>query len=409
MEKLQFELMPVYVNSMRVSGKMASTVEEALRKELDVNPVENFKAILSLTEKDFVVTGGTPELEIDFKGGLTRFGEHEFQKGPLKDTFFDIKWARAYDLSTSNSSISGPFFKPAQSVGDASVAHLSAKPDATSLAAPMDLEIKSDQSSGPLANVDWEVLDQAVERVLMRLRMAGFLSYAAAFAVTGRSAWCVVGTREFGSQAGARGRTREFQNLYVRRIKHANVSQLWGAVTRSVTREPCPFLTADGPLLLRSLRAAGLAPWACRVKWIASSMSNVYGITPPERFELGKTTCRGVDCRPESIKLVVKVVRGDTVDLFAREVFALKKMAAASSDSAFYALGHFPDKDSMNPGGSFTCVRVFFALFLRSISICMYIPRPLRIHTPHPFFVKVWYGTAMHRSTGCRSLPHQRG
>ena len=344
--------------SVCVNGELVSEVALALPHATEGDP----DSLLPLAKEDFVATDKTPELAIEF-GKLAEMKETAFQQGPLKENLFDIKWARAHDLSTSNHSTPGPFFKPAQMVGDASVCHLSAKPDGTSLVAPMDLEIKSDLCSGGLAEVDWRVLDQAVERVLMRLRMAGFLSCAVAFAVTGRSAWCVVGERRFESR-------QEIQQLNVCRVSHSAVALLWGAVTRRAAREPHFFLTADGPCLLRSLCAAGLEPWACRVKWLASSMSNVYGITLPQQFKLGNNMCRGVDCRPTSVTFVVKVVCGGNADLFTREAFALQKMADASPEFefTFYALGCFPDdEESKNPGSPFhmcfgflSCKSLFF-------------------------------------------------
>jgi hypothetical protein len=261
--------------------------------------------------ESFEATEETPDVVLDFRK-LAEMSETDFYRGPLKEHLFDIKWARTQDLSSSSNAIPGPFFKPAQMVGNASVAHLSAKLGGTSLAAPMDLEIKSDLRSDGLAEVDWQVLNHAMERVLMRLRLAGFLSYAVAFAVTGRSAWCVVGERRFESR-------KEIMQLNVCRVTHIAVSLLWGAVTRRAIREPHFFLTTDGPLLLRSLRATGFEPWACRVKWLASSMSNVYGITLPQEFKWGMSNkmCRGVDCSPVSVMFVVKVVRGDNANLFA--------------------------------------------------------------------------------------------
>jgi hypothetical protein len=83
----------------------------------------------------------------------------------------------------------------------------------------MDIEMKSDKSSGALATVDWEVLDQAVERILMLLRMNGFLSLAVAFAVTGRPAWCVVGKRSFES-------CKEVKVINVCRVSHTAVASL---------------------------------------------------------------------------------------------------------------------------------------------------------------------------------------
>jgi hypothetical protein len=69
-------------------------------------------------------------------------------------------------------------------------------------------------------------------------------------------------------------------------------------------------------MLLRSLRAAGLEPWACRVKWLTSSMSNLGG----------NRTRLGVDCDQNALTFAVKVVCGDNANLFVREVTALQAM-----------------------------------------------------------------------------------
>jgi len=347
--------------SVCVSGEFVSEgLAQALRNAKTMDP----RNLLSLTAGDFVATETTPELAIDFSQ-LATLSETTFQQGPLKTDFFSIPWAQARDLSTTNTTILGPFFKPPQMIGEASVSHLSGKPDGTSLAAPMDLEIKSDGKSGQLVEGDWLVLDQAVERVVTRLNMAGFLSWALAFAVTGRSAWCVLGERRFES-------CQEIRQVNLCRVQHNSVSALWGAVTRRAAREPNFFLTEDGPFLLRSLYSADLEPWACRIKWLASSMSNVYGITLPQQFSLGAKSCLGVNCLPDAVTFVVKVVRGAHADLFAPEVIALQKMADSFPKFTFYALGYFPQNPEVKkPGPPFLLV-----LFYHASCICPAVVRP---------------------------------
>ena len=112
--------------SVCVNGELVSEVAPALLDATESDP----HSLLPLAKEDFVATVETPELAIEF-GKLAELKESAFQQGPLKEDLFDIKWARAHDLSASNHSIPGPFFKPAQTVGDASVSHLSAKPDGT--------------------------------------------------------------------------------------------------------------------------------------------------------------------------------------------------------------------------------------------------------------------------------------
>lgn len=135
--------------------------------------------------------------DVDF----TRLGyesESTFQDIHLKDRFFGVSCAHALDVSKSTPD--GLFFKPAQAlVGleNSSVYLQTAKPDGTSTVAPMDLGIKSVGKTGEPTTLDWEVLNQAVERVVVRMHLSGYLKFAVAFAVTGRSAWCVLGKRKF--------------------------------------------------------------------------------------------------------------------------------------------------------------------------------------------------------------------
>jgi hypothetical protein len=90
----------------------------------------------------------------------------------------------------------------------------------------MDIELKSDATqSERLVKVDWVVLRQAVERITVRMHLIGYLSLTfyvplsltLAFAVSNRSAWCLVAKRG----------PRNHVVLRVRRIAHASVTRLW--------------------------------------------------------------------------------------------------------------------------------------------------------------------------------------
>mmetsp|Transcript_26107 Transcript_26107/g.43559 ORF Transcript_26107/g.43559 Transcript_26107/m.43559 type:complete len:101 (-) Transcript_26107:302-604(-) len=97
---------------------------------------------------------------------------------------------------------------------------------------PIDLEIqtiftKSIVNASHIGTVDYLVIDQAVERVVVRMNLYGFLSKAVALTVSDRSAWCIVGFR---SEQVINGRMPF--TLPIRRIPHAVVPVLWMKVTK---------------------------------------------------------------------------------------------------------------------------------------------------------------------------------
>jgi len=230
-----------------------------------------------------------------------------------------------------------PFFLPPQVLNDhenSSVYLQTGKPDGTSTVAPMDLEIKSDGMTGELAKIDWQVLRQAVERVVARMHLSSYLKFAVAFAVTNRSAWCVLGKRD---------ETKQTCSLIIERIAYAEVTRLWLVITQKCQQDPTFFLTSDGPLIWASLKSIGFPPWMCQVKWLASSMSRVYAVTMPEYYQWGNNQrILGINVATScSATYALKVVQ--STEDYQREVDALDAVAkeTASEKLEFYALGCF--------------------------------------------------------------------
>jgi hypothetical protein len=274
---------------------------------------------------------------------LSEESESTFQKGHLTTNFFGVRCAHALDLS-SKFTQDGPFFKPAQQligVENSSVYLQTCKPDGTSTVAPMDLEIKSDCKTGDNpTTLDWQVLNQAVERVAVRMHLSGYLKFAVAFAVTGRSAWCVLGKREFLTNKSE----KQIVSLHIERVKHVAVKKLWLGITRKSEAEPTFFLTEDGPLIWAALNNVGLLPWLCRIKWLASSMSRVYAVTKPKYYTWGgNQKTLGINAT-DSATYALKVVRGTTD--YDREVAALTAVATETDSKKldFYALGCFKNE-----------------------------------------------------------------
>lgn len=261
--------------------------------------------------------------------GLLGMNAEPWVQNHLQEHFFQVTSAKALDLSAN---CQGPFFKAPQKIeGQGEAVYLrTAKPDGVSLVSPMCLEIKSDKKIGLLATIDWEVLAQALDRVLVQMRLFGFLSIAIALAATGRSAWCVFALRKFPSDNHG-----EELTLHFFRIVHRDVNVVWASVT-DAARFPSFFLTEDGPQLIHVLKQAKIDPWYSRVKWLASSMSRVYLVTLPKQFSWGNTTVLGVDGDVANVTYAIKIVRDCPSFEMERQVV---QNLAASAPGITCALG----------------------------------------------------------------------
>ena len=318
-------------------------VDGCSSRQIKDSKVSRNNNILDLLKRNFggtsfeqISTSDCPKLDnLDFRI-LRQEGETSFQNGHFQKYFFNVEAAKALDLSKSTA-VDGPFLKPATTVDGEGyvVSALTAKPDGTSTVVPMDIEIKSDTSnSDNLASVDYEVLQQAVERVTMRMRNQGYLKMAFAFAVTGRSAWYLMVERpEMLKKA----------KLWVDRVDHDAVGDLWMHLTKLAEREAGFFFSEDGFGICDAIRKIGVKPCCCRVKALAKSQSGVYGVTVPRQYRQSNGAgFFGVAVQPKDITYAIKIIRDH--DTYTTESKALQEIAAkAGSGSDFYALGCVPN------------------------------------------------------------------
>jgi hypothetical protein len=121
-----------------INGVQCDEIESMLK---DSRVKDNYEQLLcdslSLKQVDF----GQPERnvpQVDFSL-LASQGETEFQKGQLTNKLINFPASNALDLS--NQSECGPFFKYGQLIGVANAYLQTARPDAISKVAPMDLDI----------------------------------------------------------------------------------------------------------------------------------------------------------------------------------------------------------------------------------------------------------------------------
>jgi hypothetical protein len=69
-------------------------------------------------------------------------------------------------------------------------------------------------------------VQRTVERVVVRMHLYGYLKFAVAFAVTDRSAWCVLGKREFRKNSPNEAE-KQIVSLLIERVEHVAVKRLW--------------------------------------------------------------------------------------------------------------------------------------------------------------------------------------
>lgn len=210
-----------------------------------------------------------------------------------------------------------------------SVYFCSGKPDATSLVAPLVLEIKESTGDDALLNKDLEVLLQAFERVICAFRIAGYLSRYFCLAASGGAAWLVSFHR-----AGMKG------TLSIVRIRHRHVGILWHAITNECKKNQFYYLTNDAPKIYNAIKSIKQTPAYCRVKVVYhADNSRVYFVSFPTRFSSNDREVKkyvGVCSLKNNVNVAIKVVDEDA--MFQTELHALK-VVAVNANKNFYALG----------------------------------------------------------------------
>jgi hypothetical protein len=231
---------------------------------------------------------------------------------------------------------------------DAEAFRATGKPDGLALTVPLSLEIKTQKKTktdvyAP-TDEDALVLKQAVERVVPMLQVFGYLRLSVSIASTGRCSWLVVASRKSSGEPDG-------MTVKITRFETALAGRLW--------RELCGkglgfFLTSDAALITRALMRAGMQPAACRVKFVAASMSTVYKVTlatsflTPSASASSQRTCLAVVGHGEEA-LAIKVVRNN--EHFRTEANVLKALAAQDRTGSFYGLGCVPAADDADTGG----------------------------------------------------------
>jgi hypothetical protein len=230
----------------------------------------------------------------------------------------------------------------------ASIVSINAKPDMTAVWSPVVVEVKctpdvtkSKSKKGrkskmlapkklPTARsaaktrlivTDFEVLNQGVTRVAVKMRMHAFLSFTCSFAITERSAWVICGRRTKDSTLV------EVPIIDFWKLSVADFAILWQSIEDLSISDRSAYLTDDGPSLLHILGKLQINSYTCRVKKIAVSSSRVYSIYLPKVID----SRLGIDMSCASF--VIKLVDADVE--FESETFALEKIRPA------YAIGWY--------------------------------------------------------------------
>jgi hypothetical protein len=140
-------------------------------------------------------------------------------------------------------------------------------------------EKKSNCQEAKATNLEFQVFQQSMERLLVRATLAGHLRKFVEFAATGNNAWALVFSRADPSSSICKGRIIVFP------VSYTDISMLWKAWSDSCLENPANFLTHDGFLLVQALNAASIQPAFCRIKLAATSaQSNVYFVSLPRQF-----------------------------------------------------------------------------------------------------------------------------
>lgn len=216
--------LPVFVDGARQTMELES-LHQALAQDLDSAAENGLCESLHITidADDFTAT----ESSLDFLK-LQSESETAFQNGHFQEEFFKKSIFCASD--SAGATDGGPFFMEQQTArcrvsdGYFVTCMKTGKPDGTSTVAPMDIVIKSDAVvQSAFAVVCVEVLLQACKRAVVRRQLYAYLKYSIAFAVSNRTAWCVV--------VHATDDDVDETRIMLWQIPHSSVPQIWAAMT----------------------------------------------------------------------------------------------------------------------------------------------------------------------------------
>jgi hypothetical protein len=246
----------------------------------------------------------------------------------MKEEAFQTKylnpWAVCHHGIDTHKSASGVDFKFPKALLEGEIFTNGAEPDITSTILPMWIEIKDTvgKQGVRMTAPDWEAMNQAVERVLSRMRLSAFARRAFCFAVTGFSAWLISGQRDDDMTI----------MLSITRMRHDDVEMLWNELAVRGA-DSSYFLNRDAAHIVACLSGMGFQAALCRVRHVATSMSSVFAVTPAcsaAGYALGIP-------RTGQEAFALKVVHDQGE--FVNEHTALREIATSpQAGSQFYAL-----------------------------------------------------------------------
>jgi len=217
---------------------------------------------------------------------LRKLSETNFQKSDnFQRTFVTSEFTHCKDLSSSGKKI----FHMASTVnnsGTDSRNESTAKPDVASLIMPMMMELKGNRNASTrkkkavvknqATSFCYEVLLQAVDRLVVLSDMRGFYSRVTCYAISSCNAYIttlIVDHKD--------GKIR--RHIDITRIAHENINKLWIIQTQYAIAYPKYYVFDDATAIIDALLDFKIQWNVCRVSCVALSSSRVYFVTIPDK------------------------------------------------------------------------------------------------------------------------------
>ena len=258
-----------------------------LRHRVNLNPLAKAKILSYDITKQ--ISLGIPalfndpndnEVPITDYSLLQTMSESKFQvSDEYQTSFVASPHTHCMDLSASGKKI----FHIASAVnrsGTSASNDNTAKPDVVGLILPKMKEIKTDKSAqkGPASKYKptsccFEVVLQAVDRVVVESDMKAYYTRFTCDAITSRNAYIISLT------VGTEGE----RHIDITRISHSDINKLWIVQTRYAIACPDYYVSEDATVIVDALLAFKIQWNVCRVSRVAQSSSRVYFVTLPDK------------------------------------------------------------------------------------------------------------------------------
>lgn len=259
--------------------------------------------------------------------------------------------SNSWVLDTHDNNFNAPLFKFADRNGLDQPLTNTGKPDFTSLIAPMFIEIKDVKTSpgrsiangATMKNHEYEVLDQAVNRVRVTAFQNELLKRIFCFASTGSRSWLVFCERDFSLETvnpTDEERPLLTETYRIIPIKTEQILTIWKSISRAASQDKGYYMHSDAFFIASILKCMKFDLAYSMIHIIGNSGSNgsmVYGISPNEPFyaeSTGHTVMRFLPKATFAIKVPQRQDRGDN------EVKILRVLKGCQS-VAKYVVGIF--------------------------------------------------------------------